>query len=253
MKIGITEQGDAGIDLTWFNKLHTVDAAIIITKKITNDFINKMIEAHNNNHKLILHCTCTGWGASPFEPNVPDYKTQLNNLQALINAGFPANQCVLRIDPIFPTKAGIKRVKDVIDYFIALNTGVNRIRISIYDEYNHVKERLRKANYNTCYDGTFYASYDQMKAVATLLSNYNNLYTFETCAEDTLCKISPETFVMQGCISSKEFEILNLALPDNLKTNGQQRRGCHCLTCKTELLTNKHRCPNQCIYCYWRD
>lgn len=37
-KIGITEAGDAGLDLSWANKLDTVDGAIVITKCITPDF-----------------------------------------------------------------------------------------------------------------------------------------------------------------------------------------------------------------------
>ena len=80
MKIGITERGDAGIDLSWFQKLNTVDGVVLITKRITNAFINKVLEAHNNGHKIIVHCTCTGWGSSYLESNVPDYMIQLNNL-----------------------------------------------------------------------------------------------------------------------------------------------------------------------------
>ncbi len=37
-KIGITEAGDAGGDLSWENKLDNVDAAILITKDITQHF-----------------------------------------------------------------------------------------------------------------------------------------------------------------------------------------------------------------------
>lgn len=38
-KIGITEAGDAGLDLSWANKLDTVDGAIVITKCITPVFM----------------------------------------------------------------------------------------------------------------------------------------------------------------------------------------------------------------------
>lgn len=34
-KIGITEAGDAGLDLSWVNKLDTVDGAVVITKCIS--------------------------------------------------------------------------------------------------------------------------------------------------------------------------------------------------------------------------
>lgn len=37
-KIGITEAGDAGIDLSWVDKLGAVDGAIVITKCVSVDF-----------------------------------------------------------------------------------------------------------------------------------------------------------------------------------------------------------------------
>ena len=40
MKIGITERGDAGIDLSWESKLKydAIDGAVLITKNITDRF-----------------------------------------------------------------------------------------------------------------------------------------------------------------------------------------------------------------------
>ena len=67
--------------------------------------------------KLIVHATCTGWGNTDLEPNVHDYKWQLAQLKKLIGAGFPTNHCVLRIDPIFPTNNGLKRVIEVLQEF----------------------------------------------------------------------------------------------------------------------------------------
>ena len=39
-RIGITEAGDAGLDLSWVDKLNDVDGAVVITKQITDSFIN---------------------------------------------------------------------------------------------------------------------------------------------------------------------------------------------------------------------
>ena len=103
MKIGITERGDASIDYQWVEKLPSVDGTILITKNLTDRFIDTVIKCYGNGDKLIVHATCTGWGRTDFEPNVPDYKTQLHQLKKLIKKGFPADHCVLRIDPIFPT------------------------------------------------------------------------------------------------------------------------------------------------------
>ncbi len=69
MKIGITERGDASIDYNWVNKLNTVDGAIIITKNLTDKFIDTILE-------------------------------QLNQLKKLVDLGFNPNHIVLRVDPI---------------------------------------------------------------------------------------------------------------------------------------------------------
>ena len=253
MKIGITERGDASIDYQWVNKLSTVNGAIIITKNITDRFIQTIIDCMNHGHKIIVHATCTGWGQSDFEPNVPDYRTQLSQFKKLIDAGFPADHCVLRMDPVFPTDNGLKRCTEVLQEFEKLDTGVSRIRISIYDEYRHVKERLKAKGYEPIYGTYFYASPNRMHNTAQTLSRFN--YKFETCAEDILAQNYPDNFEQIGCVSQKDLKILGLQfVPNpNMPENGQNRHGCHCLTCKTELLTNKFRCPHQCIYCYWRD
>lgn len=43
MKIGITERGDASIDYQWKGKLPSVDGAILITKNLTDQFIDTVI------------------------------------------------------------------------------------------------------------------------------------------------------------------------------------------------------------------
>ena len=263
MKIGITERGDASIDYQWVEKLPSVDGTILITKNLTDRFIDTVIKCYENGDKLIVHATCTGWGRTNFEPNVPDYKTQLHQLKKLIKKGFPADHCVLRIDPIFPTLSGLNRVMEVIHEFQKQKTGIKRIRISVYDEYHHVKERLKAAGYRPCYGENFHASPKQMESVANALRQFSYCtYShhgqvtmrnqFETCAEDLLVKRYPHSFKQVGCVSNKDIELMGLEPVLNKEENGQQRTGCHCLTCKTELLTNKYRCPNQCIYCYWK-
>lgn len=264
MKIGITERGDASIDYQWVEKLPSVDGTILITKNLTDRYIDTVIKCYENGDKLIVHATCTGWGRTDFEPNVPDYKTQLHQLKKLIKKGFPADHCVLRIDPIFPTLSGLNRVMEVIHEFQKQKTGIKRIRISVYDEYHHVKERLKAAGYRPCYGENFHASPKQMESVANALRQFSYCtYShhgqvtmrnqFETCAEDLLVKRYPHSFKQVGCVSNKDIELMGLEPVLNKEENGQQRTGCHCLTCKTELLTNKYRCPNQCIYCYWND
>lgn len=249
MKIGITERGDAGIDLSWYEKLDSVDGAVLISKNFTEEFKQKVLSSKK---PLILHCTCTGFGGTALEPNVPDYITQLNNLKDIIDRGFPAERCVLRIDPIFPSTKGLRRVRQVLTYFYSLNTGVKRIRISVVDEYKHVKERYKQNGWNCLYNG-FQANTAQLNAVLNVLNSDRQKY--EICAESRLWQLSREMhmslFNVMGCVSEKDIELMGLECPDDLYINPQNRSGCHCLSCKTELLTNKYQCPHKCVYCYW--
>ena len=166
IKIGITERGDAALDFSWYDKLNTVSGAILITKNITDEFIHRVMQAYQNGYKLIIHATCTGWGQSIIEPNVPPYHSQLSQLRKLIKKGFPLEQCVLRIDPIFPTSNGLKRVCEVLDMAFDMQLLPRmRVRISIFDEYPHVKERFRKIGFAPIYGSNFYASKSMMDDV----------------------------------------------------------------------------------------
>lgn len=249
MRIGITERGDAGINLAWLSKINQVDGMILITKNLTEMFKFHVLDLYNKGYKIIVHCTCTGYGNTALEPNVPDYKVQLNSLRDLIDRGFPAENCVLRIDPIFPSEKGLNRIKDVLNYFMSLNTGVTRIRVSIVDEYRHVKERYRQRGWTPLYGDNFGPSASQVNMVADTLRQYSFIY--ETCAEQALSFTFSQCLI-QGCISNADLRIMGL--PEIfMSENPQNRKGCHCLSCKTELLTERKPCLHQCVYCFWKD
>lgn len=255
MRIGITEQGDAGLDFSWFGKLRNnhYDGAILITKNANPKFINKVLDLYEGGFKnLILHIGCTGWGGTVIEPNVPDYTVQLQAIQTLIQSRFPASQIVLRIDPIIPTDDGLVKTKIVLNEFAAMNTPIKRIRISLLDEYKHVKQRLIDNGLPTFYNG-FYADRHMQANVANLLGFFPQ-FQFETCAEDYFVQYANlPNLHAQGCISMEELKLFGISANQQMLENMQNRNMCHCLSCKTELLQNKKRCPHQCIYCYWRD
>ena len=69
MKFGITEAGDAGLDFSWADKL--LDGNIIITKHLTTKNTQLLKLLIENQDKIILHATCTGFGGTKMEPNVP--------------------------------------------------------------------------------------------------------------------------------------------------------------------------------------
>lgn len=51
-KIGVTEAGDAGLDVSWQEKLGTVDGAVVITKCVSPAFYKAVLA---NKDKLIVH------------------------------------------------------------------------------------------------------------------------------------------------------------------------------------------------------
>lgn len=260
MKIGITERGDAGLDLSWAKKLDTVDGAILITKNITDGFVAEVGKAIEAGHKLIIHVTCTGYGGTVIEPNVPPFDETLYRLENMIYAipSLAPAQIVLRIDPVFPTEKGLKKVCNVLNFVFApgpkLLDGC-RIRMSLIDEYKHVNKRFADAGFRSPYKNGK-PSEEQLDMVIKTFSQYRYhtpYHKFETCAETELANRAPEIFEKIGCVSMRDIGIMNLTLDRKTSVNPQGRSGCLCLGCKTELLENKCRCPHQCLYCYWRD
>ena len=245
MRIGVTERGDAGLDLSWSSKMNYVDGAILITKNINEQFIREVLK---QDKPLIIHCTCTGWGGATMEPNVPSYGTQLYNLEQLIVRGFPVENCVLRVDPIIPNEVGLCLLRNVLDYFVEFNMGVKRVRISIVDEYRHVKERMLRNNVKPLYGDRMYPSSAQLQLVANVLNEYE--FTYELCAENFLANKLRNCEVL-GCVSNKDLQLMGLPIEDCF-INPQNRKGCHCLSCKTELLTERKQCAHKCVYCYWK-
>lgn len=259
MRFGITERGDAGLDFSWYDKLSSCDMATLITKNLSDAFIDKAMKAYNESKTpIIIHADCTGWGHTWLEPCVPAPDNQLAQLKKLIDMGFPTDHLVLRIDPLIPTIEGFERAQYVLDEAAKIiNPKIMRVRISVLDEYKHVKQRLRMMGRPSFYpENDFSATHEQFTNVFEFCRANSRQYgyVFETCAE----KFLPECGYIRhiGCISQKDLEICGIDLNENSpKVNPQNRFGCLCLHGKTELLSPKknRRCAHQCIYCYWKD
>lgn len=255
-KIGITEAGDAGIDLSWVGKLDTVDGAIVITKNLTTGFCN-VITAYKD--KLIVHATVTGYGQTILEPNVPRPTLELGALIKLVDVGFPKNKVVIRVDPIIPTEKGINIAVNIIKAF--MNEGFSRFRVSIIDMYPYVMERFKANGLLLPYgEYGFSPSIEQVKAVDKMLLDVSAYWSslgnrtdacgtlmIESCAEPRLTNV-----IQRGCISS--YDLCLLGLNDEFSQNscGFQRKNCLCYSGKTELLGRKKQCGHQCLYCYWK-
>lgn len=244
-KIGVTERGDAGINLEWLNKISEMQGAVLITKNITDAFIASVMPFKD---KIIIHATITGWGGSIVEPGVPYPEEQITHIRRLIAEGFPASHIVIRIDPIIPVKAGVSRAQNVINLVHRYLPELHRYRFSVLDMYPHVRQRFIKNNILMPYNG-FNPPDHSFRAIERFIESQDMSDIFETCAEKNL---SSPRIIHTGCISETDLKILNLDMPEIIRTK-KQRPDCLCLPFKTEMLSSKHRCSHKCLYCYWYD
>lgn len=257
LKIGITENSDPSYDTSWVEKLKDIDGLILITKGLAKSWMPKLILDAIHVKPMILHCTCTGWGNTQVEPNVPHTESTMKALENLILNGFPAKNVVFRIDPIIPTTEGLLRVSKVLALLTELNRNIShtnqqitRIRISIMDNYKHVIKRFRMSGFGTLYNGQFQAGLEEIKHIIFLTKMYPN-FEYSACAETKMTNIAGDRIKPQGCISEEDLSIMNLPIEEFFE-NPQGRTGCHCLSCKTEVLKRNHTCPHNCLYCYWK-
>lgn len=237
---GITEAGEISFSLDAFDHLYRGNT--IITKRLTKPLNEKLIE---HKDKCILHLTCTGFAGTKIEPFVPSVEKTHEMLLELLDGGFPVRQVVLRIDPIIPTDKGWERAKNVVETFS--DCGITRVRFSILDMYNHVKERFAEAGFPLPYQ-TFHAPLQKRLEIRDNLLSLGTAYGFEVeaCGEPDIESVP--------CLSQKDVDILGLTDVIKLENSKGQRKSCHCPENKHELLRVKpHRCNNACLYCFWKD
>ena len=229
VKIGITERGDAGLNTSWTQKMNTVDGAVLITKDPNDTFID-LVKKYQD--KVIVHVTITGLGNTKYEPNVPAPKVTIQQFKKIQEITGP-DRTVLRIDPIIPTEQTIGKAVGV---FNNLSNIKHRTRVSIIDNYQHVRARFERAGLNPL-PFRFHASLSERARII-------NLFRYaEVCGEPG--------FKSVGCISNIDLKALDLPLQD--EDVSKQRQHCSCLgSIKTELLTKRSQCKHSCLYCYWK-
>jgi hypothetical protein len=248
---GITENGDASVNYDWESTMLEMDGSILITKKLTATFKNKVIEYIHR--PFIIHVSCTGYGKTVLEPNLDTFQDTICHIRDLINCGFPAERIVLRIDPIIPTGKGIKTFEAVVRYARDVIPEVTRIRMSVMDMYPHVRKRFEQKNISCPYGNSFQATDWMFKNLNLKIEDLKKEFpelSFESCCETKLLAT-----VSTGCVSDKDYEILGIEKPDDSKRG--QRKNCLCVGTKKDLLkfkyneTGYNHCYG-CLYCYWR-
>lgn len=245
--IGFTEGGDPSFDFSWVKALEsdpTLDGAIVITKRLNKNMFKPLLK---HKDRIILHLSVTGYAGTALEPNTPDFLSIYQTYLDLLELGFPRDHAVLRIDPIIPTRIGLKRANKVLTQFAPL---FSRVRVSLIDMYPEAKRRFKNAGLMLPYGKDFQPTEAMVHAANQMIAEWKEKYpeiSFESCAEASLTETE-----QVGCLSTKDYGILHLAEPETL-SRGRQRATCLCLNTKKELLGGKTRCPNGCLYCYWKD
>ena len=227
--VGITERGDAALDLRWFPWVKKGNPAILITKDPEKLYDILASTPEHKDFNIIIHTTITGYGRTIIEPNVPPYTEALRGYRKLIEL-YSAKRIVLRVDPIIPIEKGILLAKKVIK-----ERADTRIRISFIDLYPHVMNRLRLNGLKVPFFST-HAPIDLRRKL------WKELGKPEVCGEPGL--------TCTGCVSALDCETFGIIPFDE---RGKQRQYCACLVNKKELLTARHPCEHKCIYCYWKN
>lgn len=239
-RIGVTESNEIAYNLDAFDRLYKGN--IIITKRLTDKLIEKLIEYKD---KIILHLTVTGMGSTRIEPFVPSPQATLGKLQKLINGGFPTDHIVLRVDPIVPTIKGLNTATSVLRLFRGL--GIKRVRISFLDNYKHVRERFKEIGVEL-YNGEFHAPLKERLKCLTAIK-----YCAEECGYETVEACGEPGIDSIPCLSQKDIDILGLTDEISLEGSAEQRTSCNCPANKTSLLKGKpERCLHKCLYCFWK-
>lgn len=240
-RIGTCESGEIAFNLDAFDRLYKGN--IIITKRLTDKLIEKLIEHQD---KVILHLTCTGMGSTRIEPFVPSLEETHDKFVKLIEGGFPISHVVLRVDPIVPTQKGVETAMRVLRAF--RDFGIRRVRISFLDNYKHVKERFKSIGIEL-YGGEFHAPLAERLDVLEKIKQCAfecGFESVEACGEPGIESIP--------CLSQKDIDILGLSDEIELVGSAEQRKSCGCPANKKELLRLKpHRCEHKCLYCYWHN
>lgn len=250
--IGTTETYDPCFVPDWDSRL--LEANIIISKELTDEMITKLVA---NKDRIIFHHTVTGFGGTQYEPNVKEPKVEFNQFTKLIDSGFPLSHYVLRVDPMIPINsyhliASLNVLNLYVKYLIDNGrTQKLRVRVSIIDVYNHVRQRmLLRTGMDFPWSG-FTAPQEVFTYVTEAIKGlgYLDYLEFESCAEH---KFDSNVINKVGCISDKDLDILGIDKSDYGLPEKPQRSTCLCLAKKQILGVKPKVCPHNCIYCYWK-
>jgi hypothetical protein len=234
LRIGMTDTGDAGLQLEWISKMDHVQGAILLTRVLTPEFLEALAPFRN---RVLVHVLCTGYGGTVLEPNIPAVVWTRGRYTTLVDA-LAASQTVLRLDPIIPTARGLAVAESVLEAFD--KSPVQRVRYRCLPMLPSVVARFQSANLSDPYDGAAGPRPGQLLALGDLLARWEQRFQFESCAE-------PDGRAL-GCLSSKDAGPLGFD-PAALADAAPVRPFCRCPANRLELLGRADTCGQGCLYC----
>jgi hypothetical protein len=101
---------------------------------------------------------------------------------------------------------------------------------------------------------TFNAPIEWVAQAIGVLTNVARTHhlTLECCAEGVYGQAIPPHMHI-GCVSPKDTSVLKLNPDVVFGGANNQRNKCLCCSAKKELIPVRHPCPNDCVYCYWKN
>lgn len=249
-RIGITDQYDASLDLSVFDRLCPL-MNIIITRDISNVQFRYLLIKHQKN--IILHLVISGWGGTPVEPNVPNIAQTYGYLKSLLMEGFDPSHIVFRIDPIIPTEAGLELLQKMLNPLT--DFPVTRLRYKILTQNDNVVNRqswfqacffVGNPYYSEKHQKVFYGAPEWLrKRIYAILDKYAWKFSIESCDRyDT--SDNPHNL---ACISHRDFRALGYMEVD-VKFTYTNKSRCHCPTNRVSLQKPTiTQCPLRCTHC----
>lgn len=239
--IGITERGDAALDLGWEKWVKEGNPTILITKDPLKlrDHIKRAIP-QSLWKNIILHCTITGMGGTYLEPNVPPFDENKNEYINIKKSLPGIARVILRFDPVIPVEPAFTQQIRVLK-FLAQTEYFDEVITSFIDNYPHIREKV-----NLPWDGLH-------APLETRLNAFGDI--FEICETRGLpLRVCGEPNLMKcgGCVNLADIKAFGLDESEFDMSTGNQRPVCSCIAAKKELLNVRHPCAHNCAYCYWQ-
>lgn len=134
-------QNDASIDFAWYHQLkENPDQEMdLLVRNLNPDMLHALLSVGSQVH---LYMAVSGYSGTIVEPNTRGMDQILDTAADLLQKGFPRDHLILLIDPIIPTKKGIKRADEVCYQFRGI---VNNVVAAPMILYPVMKKRFKEA------------------------------------------------------------------------------------------------------------